>query len=428
MEFTDLIIERYRPSDPQANCRNITFQVTDDCCLNCSYCYQTHKGHNMMSIDTAKKIIDLLFRLYDNNDENQIINHHTKGLVLEFIGGEPFMNVDTMHAAVDYFMQQCIEKEHPWLTNFRIAISSNGVLYFEPKVQQFLQKYNKFIHLNITIDGPKQVHDVCRKDYDGKGSFDRSIAAWDAVAAQQGVKNMHTKITIAPENLPYLEDIFNFFLSKGCKNIHANPIYEHEWLPEEATKYYFALLEIANRLIEEKASSSLFQEFVGKPMVSTDTNNYCGGTASMLAFDPEGNAYPCLRYMKSSLGDAVPPIIIGNYDNIYHTPEYQAIYKDMKSVTRQSQSSPECLSCMIAGGCAWCSAANYQLLGSYNKRSTNICWMHRARALANVYYWNMIYRFNNSEKRHPLQLSRDLATQIINDQAYDRLLCLSSNN
>lgn len=33
--------------------------------------------------------------------------------------------------------------------------------------------------MNITIDGPKEVHDACRKDWEGHGSYDRSMAAWE---------------------------------------------------------------------------------------------------------------------------------------------------------------------------------------------------------------------------------------------------------
>ena len=35
--------------------RNITFQITDDCNLCCSYCYQINKGHHKMSFEIAKK-------------------------------------------------------------------------------------------------------------------------------------------------------------------------------------------------------------------------------------------------------------------------------------------------------------------------------------------------------------------------------------
>ena len=38
--------------------KTITLQVTDDCNLACSYCYQICKGHRVMDIETAKEFID----------------------------------------------------------------------------------------------------------------------------------------------------------------------------------------------------------------------------------------------------------------------------------------------------------------------------------------------------------------------------------
>ena len=105
--YTDLIMTLY-PEDNASGCRSITFQVCDDCCLQCSYCYQTHKGHNYMTKETAKAIIDLLFKMYDENKPDAFINHTTHGIVLDFIGGEPLMNVEIMEFATDYFLEQCI--------------------------------------------------------------------------------------------------------------------------------------------------------------------------------------------------------------------------------------------------------------------------------------------------------------------------------
>ena len=380
-----------------------------------------------MTKETAKKIVDLLFKLYDKNDENLLINHHTKGLVLEFIGGEPLMNVDVIDYTLGYFIEQCVEKDHPWLFNFRASMTTNGILYFEPKVQEFLKKFNNLLSLTVTVDGPKEVHDACRKDKNGEGSFDRSIAAWDDWKEVVGAENISTKVTISPENLPLIGSVFDFFIDRGCTQINANPIFEHNWTPEEAAVYYKILKDLANSMLKKdyRIFTSIFRSNVGYPVPSTYTSNWCGGTSAMLAFDPQGNAYPCLRYMASSLGPDIPPIIIGDVNGIYETPEAKAIYEDMKKVTRQSQSTQECIDCQIASGCSWCSAANYALTGSYNKRATNICWMHRAAALANVYYWNMQYRIDGSERRQPLYLARNIATQIISNEEYDKLLELS---
>ena len=49
----------------------ITFQITDDCNLNCTYCFQTNKNHHVMPLDKAKIAIDLLLQnKYSANTKN----------------------------------------------------------------------------------------------------------------------------------------------------------------------------------------------------------------------------------------------------------------------------------------------------------------------------------------------------------------------
>lgn len=272
-----------------------------------------------MTKETAKKIIDFLFKMYDEDKEDAFINHHTKGLILDFIGGEPFMNIEVIDYASQYFIDQCITKKHIWLTNTRFNISSNGILYFEPRVQAYLNKFKPFISLTITIDGPKELHDSCRKDYNNNGSFDRAIAAFDDWNKYN--QEMATKVTIAPENLIYLNEIMKFFIEHNCTEVNANPIYEREWTINDAQLYYKELKIIADTLLEHPIKTNLFNSYYGKPLSPDENNNWCGGTGAMLAFDPDGNAYPCLRYMKSSLGDSIAPLIIGNVNGIYESNE-----------------------------------------------------------------------------------------------------------
>ncbi|MFI3165348.1 MAG: hypothetical protein R3Y45_03620 [Bacillota bacterium] len=60
----------------------------------------------------------------------------------------------------------------------------------------------------------------------------------------------------------------------------------------------------------------------------------------------------------------------------------------LSCITRQSQSPQKCIDCPVAKGCGWCSAYNYDLFGTPDKRATYHCEMHKATALANAYYWN----------------------------------------
>lgn len=51
--------------------------------------------------------------------------------------------------------------------------------------------------------------------------------------------------------------------------------------------------------------------------------------------------------------------------------------------------------------------------------------MHKARALANVYYWNKWYRQNGIDKKFKMYLPREEAEKIISPKEYDMLLQLS---
>lgn len=410
-------------------CRNITFQITDDCCLNCSYCYQIHKGHKKMTKKTAKEAVDLLFKMYDENKEDAFINKNTHGIIIDFIGGEPLMNVPIMDFIVEYFIDKCVQVDHEWLLNFRISFATNGILYFEKNVQDFLKKYNQFISMTVSIDGPKEIHDACRVDYDGKGSFDRAYKAMKHYKENYNpFVDDNTKVTIAPENLENLNTIVDFFAQDGIEVILANPVYEAKWNQEHAKIYYKELIKLADKMLENnKLYCSRFIEKSYCPQLTSENRNWCGGDGNMLAFDPDGVAYPCLRYMESSLGGAQPPLVVGNVkDGIYNTPETIKIKNELNCITRRSQSTDECFHCPIAVGCAWCSAWNYQETGSFNKRSTNICWMHRAEAIANVYYWNMKYIKENREKRFPFYLEQKYALEILSEDEYNDLLRLST--
>lgn len=384
-----------------------------------------------MTKETAKEAIDLLFKMYDEDKEDAFINKNTKALILDFIGGEPLMNVSVMDYIIDYFIMECLERDHEWLYNFRASFATNGILYFEEEVQNFIKKYKNFISLTVSIDGPKEIHDACRKDYNGEGSFDRAVAAMKHYKRYFNPEIFRdTKATIAPENLKNLNTVIDFFIENDVDMIFINPVYETKWTIEQAKIYYNELIKLADKILssEKEIYCSRFQETSCIPLLTSENNNWCGGVGHMLSFNPDGIAYPCIRYMESSLGESREPIVIGNSkDGIYNTERTLKIKKELSEITRRSQSTDECFYCPIAAGCAWCSAWNYQETGSVNKRSTNICWMHRAEALANAYYWNKKYIKEGREKRFPLFLEQYNALKLISEEEYNFLLQLSIN-
>lgn len=426
--YHDFLYRLYRQENKKYTIRNITFQVTDDCCCNCSYCYQTNKHHNYMSNEIGKNIIDLLFKLSQNQDDTQVINHNTLGIILDFIGGEPLMNINTIDYICSYFLDTCIQLNHIWVNKWKATMISNGAYYFDNSVQKFLNKFQNFLNFDITLDGPKEVHDMCRKYHNGLGNFDDAYAAFKD--CQKRFNTNTTKVTISPENLIVLDDILDFFVEEHITNIFANPIYEHNWSYDEAKIYYQKLKKIANSLLsndtDQKYLLSIFEEnTLGYPLKETQLETWCGGSGKMLAFDPMGNAFPCLRYMDSSLNISQKPLIIGDCVNgIYNTLDSQQIYKKLISINRKTQSTEQCFNCPIAAGCSYCSAWNYQLYGTVNSRCTYICNMHKARVLANVYYWNLYYQKYKINKKFKLFLPLEDCLNIIDKKEYDLLYSL----
>jgi hypothetical protein len=51
--------------------------------------------------------------------------------------------------------------------------------------------------------------------------------------------------------------------------------------------------------------------------------------------------------------------------------------------------------------------------------------MHKARALANVYYWNTLYNKLKIDKKFKLNLSKEESLKYISDQEYEYLYKIS---
>ena len=103
-DFGDSLI-RYYPDEQHKLARTITFQVTDDCNLCCSYCYQINKGHHKMPFEVAKKLVDKLLDNEKNSINNYIKFDKTIGVILDFIGGEPLLEIDLIDQIIDYFIK-----------------------------------------------------------------------------------------------------------------------------------------------------------------------------------------------------------------------------------------------------------------------------------------------------------------------------------
>ena len=123
---------------------------------NCSYCYQINKKHHTMPFEVAKQFADMILESNKENNDYMTVES-SPGIVFEFIGGEPFLEIDLISQISDYLVQRMQEMRHPWRNKFMFSICSNGLLYKDPKVQADREKgYDALRHGEFSYAGSKK--------------------------------------------------------------------------------------------------------------------------------------------------------------------------------------------------------------------------------------------------------------------------------
>ena len=375
----------YRDRGGSKSVKNIIFIVTKDCQLACKYCYLVGKNSNeKLTWEIGKQTIDYILNEFSQS----------KGIILDFIGGEPFLEIELIDRICDYFKVEAYKRDLACFNNYRFNVSTNGINYNSPKVQEFICKNKKHVSIGITIDGTKRKHDLNRiwkGTNKERGSYDdvvKNIPLW-----LEQIPNAETKVTISSADIPYIKESVLHLYSLGIHEVNINCVFEDVWKEGDDILFEEQLIELADAIIDggyyKDYVCSFFTEHIGKPMnMQLENQNWCGA-GKMLAVDAEGNFYPCMRFAKYSLRSK-DALIIGNvHDGIDKNK-----LRPFLTLDRCTQSKQECIDCEVASGCAWCQGENYDAADTPTiyQRSTAICKMHKARVRANNYYWNKLYR------------------------------------
>lgn len=365
--------------------KHITFIVTKDCQLACKYCYLVGKNEKeRMTWDVAKQAIDYILSHEEDMREESV--------VWDFIGGEPFLEIELIDKICDYLKVEMYRRNHHWFNSYRFSFSTNGINYHTDKVQQYIKKNREHLSIGITIDGTEMKHDLNRVyKGDGRGSYAdvvRNIPLWLSQFPNGG-----TKVTISSADIPYIKESVLHLYSLGIHEVNINCVFEDVWKEGDDDRFEEQLMQLADAIIDGEYyrdyACSFFSEYLGKPLDCVLQNqNWCGA-GRMLAVDAAGNFYPCTRFAQYSLRSKKAWIIGNIHDGIDKNK-----LRPFLTLDRCTQSEQKCIDCEVAEGCAWCQGENYDAADTPTiyQRSTAICLMHKARVRANNYYWNKLFR------------------------------------
>ncbi|MGO9172241.1 MAG: radical SAM protein [Rhodomicrobium sp.] len=139
---------------------HISFGVTQDCNLRCSYCvfggefkhYRTHSSQ-VMTEDVALKAADYFL---------EHLSARKKMVFTTFYGGEPFLNLPVIKTVQAYLKKALGER-------IFFSITTNGTL-LNADARSFVAENR--IHLCVSVDGDKETHNRNRKLANGRPTFE----------------------------------------------------------------------------------------------------------------------------------------------------------------------------------------------------------------------------------------------------------------
>ena len=343
---------------------SITINLTNNCNLRCSYCFEKNKNPHYDMMD-PKTIIDTIDTAYSSHYVNPRFHNQ---FTINFFGGEPLLNWRTMKACIDH----CAEKKY----DVTYGVTTNLTILNDEMVE-YIDKHN--IHLLVSIDGTKDIHDKNRSN-----SFDSVYKNLMKLKEKGLLILVEARMTILPEDADKMFMSVKYIASLGIDNICPMPVTDVEWTTEELRHYranFFAMVEwfihetnkedyhrnISIKNVDDFLINVMSPEVSDDLLCSIFNNRWC-------SIDTNGDVYPC-HQLPTSDPDIKAKNLIGN---IYSGVEEDMILKEPRKVSYHKE---ECDSCIARGTCkGGCPQENYRLNNREDEPSEAYCELHKIMA------------------------------------------------
>lgn len=270
--------------------------ASSNCNLKCKYCFYTSISENrdvysygIMKEDTLEAIVKKGLE-------------YAEGVCgFTFQGGEPtIVGLDFFEKLID--MQGKYNKKNLKIIN---SIQTNGILIDE-KWAQFLYKNNFLV--GLSLDGPKEVHNINRVDSKRDGTFNRVLKT---VALFKKYKVEYNILyVVTSQSARYANKIYNFFKANDFKYLQFIPCLDP--LDEEAGKEKYSLLPKDFEKFLKITFDRWYEDFMKDEYISIryfdnlvnmilgnrpEACNMTGQCQCNCVIEGDGGVYPCDFYV-----------------------------------------------------------------------------------------------------------------------------------
>ncbi len=366
-DYANIAVNMKRNSPVKAMC----LHISHDCNLRCKYCFADegayHKKRELMSKEIGFSAIDFL-----------IANSGSRrNLEVDFFGGEPLMNFDTVVAVVEYAREQ--EKIHN--KNFRFTLTTNGVLLNDENIEYMNKNMSNVV---LSLDGTKETNDRMRVRVDGSGSYENIVPKLQKVAEARNQDNYYVRGTFTRHNLHFADDVLHL-ADLGFKQTSVEPVVcdgtpDYALREEDLPILFEEYEKLADEYIKRRSDGRWFNFF--HFMIDLDQGpcvikrlSGCGAGCEYLAVAPNGDIYPCHQF-------------VGNEDYKLGNLKDGEINRDIRSIFEGCNvyTKEDCRNCFAKFYCSGGCMANACLInGDINKPHKISCELERKRVECSLY-------------------------------------------
>lgn len=277
----DIIKSRYYEEKYDTRLSGFTIITTYACNLKCPYCYQgSGESLNTSMDENLMKRTETFIKSFTERN-------NSKAVSLFLYGGEPLLNWKVCRDLSEGIDEWCKETGR----KLTMGMVTNGTLLNEERIEE-LKKHN-LGYVQVTIEGPKWLHDRKRIFKDGSPTYDIIINNIRKLKE----KNIHfaIRISVDKESFPHMEETVNEMRSLGFENnfyfgfINNRTQHCRDWSCLTLDELWRELPKLASMAMEKGV-----KYYNIRPKHQPHP---CGSTSySSFVIDPFGDLYKCWEF------------------------------------------------------------------------------------------------------------------------------------
>lgn len=351
-----MINELIKRDDQEGYPCDFLLYPTFHCNLRCSYCFQRPKSvpdkYSMISKDYVDKVFEAIGVI------SQERKSESNRPLIYLFGGEPLLRGKLYSEIIQYILSQAHKKD------FRTGIITNGsnLACYAATLKRFKVEF-----VQVTMDGPRQIHDRRRKYGNGRGTFDDILHGIESI--QGSDIKIFIRVNLDYQNIDSLPEFAKSIIEAGWdkenivvfvgpyRDLLCRP-YKYQ-LPEDVLLrkvFSFYKREPQTKIIKLMGWPGVdyILHFLSTGKLPSPKVSYCISSYGRFGFDNEGYVYACgtaAGKSKYAIGAFYPKLKLDQ--------EKVRIWRNCRFTD-----IPKCLHCKLApicgGGCTLQSLLKYE--------------------------------------------------------------------